>query len=274
MGATRKQRLSTFWAKYWMWFSFALRTVGFYLTNLMCLLFNRAGKQLYRRGSDEVKNHLDIITCGVMGFTIYVLPGCVQQDYGNSATGLWKFRCSLKMTMSLLWQWGMIQVVCCRKVSWKAGDMQGTRMRFLSLIGILYVNEMFHWRTWLHQWTTSNCCGLGWIACSASKKGHNLLSLELTRITETKHLPFGQLKAEYEHCQLKTVWGRHGSNDWALSELSIECGFILRCGQLDSISQKKMCLLFNRAGKQLFRRGSTEVNVSCVRMSFACLVWG
>ena len=53
----------------------------------------------------------------------------------------------------------------------------------------------------------------GGIARSASKKGHNLLSLELTRITETKHLPFGQLKAEYEHCQLKTVWGRHGSND-------------------------------------------------------------
>ena len=77
----------------------------------------------------------------------------------------------------------------------------------------------------------------GGIARSASKKGHNLLSLELTRITETKHLPFGQLKAEYEHCQLKTVWGRHGSNDWAPSELSIECGFILRCGQSDSISQ-------------------------------------
>ena len=113
---------------------------------------------------------------------------------------------------------------------------------FWSLIGISYVNEMFHW-TWLHQRTTSNCCGLGWDRSQCIEKGHNLLSLELTRITETKHLPFGQLKAEYEHCQLKTVWGRHGSNDWAPSELSIECGFILRCGQLNSISQKNVLVV-------------------------------
>ena len=158
---------------------------------------------------------------------------------GMCATGQWKFKCSLYMTMSLLWQWGMIQVVCCRKVPWKAGDMQGTRMRFL----IAHWNFICEWDVSLNVTSPANNKQLLWTGVGLlavhRKKGHNLLSLELTRITETKHLPFGQLKAEYEHCQLKTVWGRHGSNDWAPSELSIECGFILRCGHLNSISQKK-----------------------------------